>query len=130
MEPYIDFRFDGASEKELTRIYRESDIYISATHLPPPRNGFSWGLAIFEAIAAGLPALIVSTNDVREALADGRTALFFEPAHPEQIAAKAKMLMDNPEHYYSLASAAQNFVKEHMSWNAYAEQFTKLIPHS
>ncbi|MBI3114743.1 MAG: glycosyltransferase family 4 protein, partial [Candidatus Harrisonbacteria bacterium] len=43
MELYVTFLFEGASERELARIYRESDVFVASTHIPPPRSGYSWG---------------------------------------------------------------------------------------
>jgi len=127
MESRVDVRFNGATEDELKRAYKESDILVAATHLPPPRNGFSWGLALFEAIASGVLVLLSSANDAREALADGKTALFFAPTRPEEIAEKAKFAMNNPEVYYKIASAGQELVKKHMSWDMYADRFLQLV---
>lgn len=126
MESYVDFRWQGVTEAELREAYRASDIYVVVTHVPPPRNGYSWGLAVLEGIAAGLPAIITNTNDVKEALVDGETALFVDPGSPEDIVKKAAFLMNNPKDFERIATAGQKFVKEHMAWEVYAEGYLKL----
>jgi glycosyltransferase involved in cell wall biosynthesis len=127
MDGHVDFRFEGASEEELKNCYRKADIFAVVTHIPPPRNGYSWGLAVLEGIAAGLPAIITNTNDLKEALKDNETALFVDPYSPEDIAAKAKFLMDNPADYERIARAGQEFVKEHMDWDTYAKNYLELF---
>lgn len=127
MEPYVDFRWGGATEEELQDAYRASDVYVVVTHLPPPRNGYSWGLAVLEGIAAGLPAIITNTNDIKEALRHNETALFVDPYAPDQIAEQVRFLLDNPKDYERIATAGQKLVKEHMAWDVYAAGYLKLM---
>ncbi|MDP3771767.1 MAG: glycosyltransferase family 4 protein, partial [bacterium] len=52
------------SEEELISHYRTSHIYISPNHLQ------SWGLAVFEAMATGLPVIVSKTAGASEVLTD------------------------------------------------------------
>ncbi len=126
MMAYVDFRFQGATEEELFEAYRISDIYVLVTHLPPPRNGYSWGLAVIEGMVAGLPAIITNTNDIREALVDKETALFVDPRSPEDIAKKVKLLLEHPGDYERIAKAGQEFIHKHMTWDVYAQGYLDL----
>jgi glycosyltransferase involved in cell wall biosynthesis len=127
MEPYVDFRFEGIKDDEFRAVYEKSHIFVLTTHLPPPHDGFSWGLAVLEAMAAGLPAIITNRNNIKEALRDNETALFVDPRSPEQVAQKVKLLMDSPETFYRIAKSGQEFVKNNMTWEEYAKGYLKLL---
>jgi glycosyltransferase involved in cell wall biosynthesis len=127
LEHFIELRFKPASNEELQKAYWGSDMFAMTMYLPPPRNGYGWGLINFEAMAAGLPLIINRTCAATEVLVDGKHALFVDPMSPEQIAEKAKMLIDDPGLYYRIATAGQKFVKENMSWEKYAKQILSAV---
>jgi glycosyltransferase involved in cell wall biosynthesis len=113
----VDLRLSesGISDKELFDFYRDSDVFIFPNHMQ------TWGLSVFEAMAAGLPAIVSKTSGASEVLTDGKNALFIDPLSPNQIAAKAQFLMKNPADYKRIAEAGQKFVKENISWEKYAD---------
>ncbi len=117
MEKYVDFRFEGATEKELKAAQLESDFFIFPNHVN------IWGMAAFEAMAAGLPLVVSRVTSVAEVLSDGKNALFSEPGNPENIASKVEKLIKNPKLYFSIAKAGQLFVKENLNWDVYAKKF-------
>lgn len=123
MEKFIDIRFKGVSEEGLRAAYRESDVFVYAVYLPPPRKGFGFSMGVFEAMAAGLPVVLCRTTTSTEVLTDEKTALFVDPVSPRQIAEKVKFLVDNPGKYSAIASAGQKLVKESLTWEKYAEKF-------
>lgn len=124
---YITFNFSGVSEDGLRNAYEESDVFVYAMYLPPPRNGFGFSIGVFEAMAAGLPLIICRTTTSTEVLEDGNTALFFNPMSPDEIAEKIKLLIDYPEQYSKIASAGQKFVKEQLSWGKYSEKVLEMF---
>jgi glycosyltransferase involved in cell wall biosynthesis len=125
MEPYVTFRFDGASETELKKFYRESDVFVASTHIPPPRNGYSWGLALFEAAAAGIPIVLSKCNDAQEAIPGEKGSLLFTPGEPKEIAAQVARLMEDPVLCNAIRTYAQQVVKEKMNWDYYTSEFVK-----
>ncbi len=126
VDKYIDLRFEGASDEELKSLYSTSDFFILPIHLPPPRNGFGWQLVPFEAMAAGTPVIASRKIDITEALIDGKTACFVDPLSPLEIANQVEMLIYNPDLYFRIASAGQEFVREKMSWKKYAQSVLAL----
>ena len=121
------FRFEGVDEKELVRIYHESDVFTLMIHLPPPRNGYGWQLTGFEAMAAGLPVVISRRIDSVEMLEDGVTALFVDPESPGQVAERIKWLVDHPAEYAKIAAAGQKLVREKLTWEQYARGLLDLV---
>lgn len=118
---YVDFHFEGASEEELRGIYRESDFYVF------PNVIQIWGMAAFEAMAAGLPLVVSWATSVAEVLTDGRNSLLTEPGNPRDIAEKIKFLIEHPELYREIALAGQEFVKNNLTWEKYVENLLQVI---
>ena len=82
-----------------------------------------WGMAAMEAMAAGLPVIVSDITSVAEIMKNNENALFVRPAHPEEIAEKVKMLLDDKAKYESIARAGQDFVKQNLNWDAYVKRF-------
>ncbi|MBI1975106.1 MAG: glycosyltransferase family 4 protein [Parcubacteria group bacterium] len=127
VEAAVTFYFDGASNEELRRAYRESHVFILPLYIPPPRNGYGWGLVNFEAMASGLPLIICRTSSACEVLTDSENALFVDPMNPQGIVTQVEKLISSPEFYWRIAIAGQQFVKENISWDKYAENVFKVF---
>ena len=127
LNKYISLNFDGVSNEELRRVYRESDIFVLPIYLPKPRDGYGWGLSNFEAMAAGLPLVICKTSTAMEVLEDGVNAMAVQPESPTDIANKIKQLIDQPELYHSVAETGQDFVRDNISWKKYAKEMTEVF---
>lgn len=121
LKPYVEFHFDGMPEEDLIKTFQESDIFIQAVYSPPPSH-HGWGLVNFEAMAAGLPVVLVRSATATEVLKEEENVLLFDPLHAEQIAEKVKFLVDHPEEYARIAEAGQTYVKENQSWKKYADE--------
>lgn len=119
MGKFVDFRFGGASEAELRDAQRKSDIFIF------PNTVNIWGMAAFEAMAAGLPLVVSRVTSVAEALKDGVNALFTDPGEPKHIATQIAALLRDPRTYGRIAKAGQEFVKNNLNWERYAEKFIR-----
>lgn len=102
--------YGEVSEDTLRHAYQDHDIYISPNHLQ------SWGLAVFEAMASGLPVIVSRTAGASEVLHDGEDALIINPKSPEQIAHAVKRLASDPQLYIAMAHAGRKLTEERMSW--------------
>lgn len=122
----VSLNFEGVSESEIVRAFHDCDIFVQAVYSPPPSH-HGWGLVNFEAMAAGVPVVLVASATATEVLRDGENALFFEPLNAGQIAEKVKFLVDNPEAYARIAAAGQKYVEEHQSWQRYAMETARVF---
>ncbi len=122
LEHFVRLKFEGANEAKLKDAFKESDVFVYAVYLPPPRDGFGFSIAVMEAIASGLPLIMCRTTTSMEVLHDGETALFVDPMSPTQIAEKIKMLVDDPKLYDRIARTGQELVKKEFSWENYAKK--------
>ncbi len=121
VEKYIDRRYDGVNDEELLHAYHESDIYVFPNHVR------IWGMAAFEAMAAGLPIIVSRVTTVAELLEDKKNALFVDCLRPEQIADQAARIMGDAELYRRIGKAGQLFVKENLSWEQYVDKLEGVI---
>lgn len=126
LEPYVSLQFTAVSEAEIVKTFRACDVFVQAVYSPPPSH-HGWGLVNFEAMAAGVPVVLVGSATATEVLKDGENALFFEPLNALQIAEKVKSLVDDPDAYARIARAGQQYVKEHQSWKRYAEEVSDVF---
>lgn len=117
--PYVSLNFEGLDEPGLLKAFHDADVFIFPNHIE------IWGLAAFEAMAAGLPLIVSRATSVAKVLKEGQ-ALFVDPLRPDQIAERVEELMDDPKKYLEIAKAGQQFVKERLSWDAYAKGFLEI----
>ena len=115
------FFLGNISDSELRRQYKENDIYISANHLQ------SWGLAPFEAIASGMPAIISNSTGAAEVLKNREHALLISPKSPEKIMEAVIELVSHPDLYMRLSTEARRFVEENLTWKNTAQAFAKVF---
>lgn len=109
------------SDSKLFNLYYTADIFISVAHMQ------TWGIAVFEALAAGLPTVVSRTIGAAEVLHDGETAIFIEPGKPKTIADAVKRLIDGPELYKKLSEEGAEFVRKNLSWKKYAENMLDIF---
>lgn len=117
---YIFF-LGNVPEAELLEQYRKGDIYISANHMQ------SWGLAPFEAMASGMPAIISNTTGAAEVLADRGDALLIPPKSPESIVCAVKEIIEKPELYAALSKSGRTLVEMEITWQNTARNLAKIL---
>ena len=103
------------SESELTRRYRENDIYLYPHHLQ------SDGLSPFEALSCGMPIIVSRSAGAHEVVRDRETGMVVNPKDPEGIARRVRELLENPALYQKLSSEGAAFVRSNFSWQRYAD---------
>lgn len=109
--------FNGVSEEALLKVFGEADIFVFPNHIK------IWGLAAFEAMAAGLPLIVSDITSIAEVLEDNVHALYVPRLRPDAIADRAMELINDPGRYAEIAAAGQSYVRDNLSWEAYARKF-------
>jgi glycosyltransferase involved in cell wall biosynthesis len=67
----------------------------------------TFGMAIIEAFACGVPVIASRLGAIQEIVDDGRTGLHFNPGDPDDLAAKVEWLWTHPEETAAMGRAAR-----------------------
>ena len=78
-------------QKDISPFYKIMDLNI----LPSTNEGL--GLAIIEAMAAGVPCIGADSGGIREIITDGVNGFLFKPGDSEDLALKIRMIIENKE---------------------------------
>lgn len=111
-----------AIDQELPLYYGASDGFIF-----PSDGRQSWGLVVFEAMAARKPVIVSRCCGASEILRDEREALFITPGDIQGIASQIRRLIENEGLRRLLAEQGYNFVKENLSWSRYVEGMEEIF---
>jgi glycosyltransferase involved in cell wall biosynthesis len=101
------------SDERLVQLLVASKIFVFPSHV----EGF--GLAVAEAMAAGLPCIISDIPALREVYSSA--ALFVKPSDSASLAQAVLFLLSNPEKRSELQAKGQRLAK-HFSWEEVAKK--------
>ena len=90
-------------------LLRQMDLFFYAT------DHDTFGIAVIEAMASGLPVLVNDWAVMKEITDDGRWATLFKTGDVEDCVAKLTSLVARPADRRMLAAAAEGFVRERYS---------------
>ncbi len=110
----ITGRFDA---EDMPNIYRQNDIFISASKLEGMSN------AMLEAMASGLPIIATRCEGTEELITEN--GLVIEDANAEEIAKAIKKLIDDPQLRNQMSIAARKQA-EKFTWSRIAEQYLNI----
>jgi glycosyltransferase involved in cell wall biosynthesis len=96
-------KFLPAQPKEkLPALYQQADVFLFTSIWPEP-----FGRVIVEAMASGVTVIGAATGGAAEIMSDRRNALLFTPGDSADLAAKLKMLIENPALHDTLGKAGR-----------------------
>lgn len=102
------------TDAELRLYYAAADLFVF------PNEEQTWGLAVTEAMAAGLPCVVSTGAGVHEVLTDEMTALIVPPRSPQRLASAIARLASDPRLRKRIASEGARFVERQLSWRGFA----------
>lgn len=115
-------RFAGVlSEEALRDAYAAHDVFLFPNHLQ------SWGLAVFEAMASGLPVVVSRSAGASEVLLNRRHALIAAPCSPSSLRDAIVELARNAELYQTLVKNGRQFVESELSWQKTTDTLEKIF---
>ncbi len=85
---------------DIERYYAAADAFVYPSHYE------AFSLVTLEAAAAGLPLIVTNINGTSELLRDGENG-FLVTADPADIAAKVRLILENPSRLKRMSAAAQ-----------------------
>jgi len=79
--------------RDLPEFYAACDVFV----LPSVSRLEAFGIVALEAMATAKPVVVTDIPGVREVVTDGVEGLLADPVHPEDLAAKIRTLLANPD---------------------------------
>jgi len=99
-------------------------IYSARFIVAPSRCYETFGMAVLEAMACGVPAIVPSTGALRELVCDGRTGLHVDVDSREQLSTAVRWMWARPLETREMGRAARHHCREHYSADANYKQLT------
>ncbi len=116
-------RFCAAvTDDDLPRYLSLADVFVFPSH--NRLEGF--GLAVAEAMAVGLPVVIADMPGVREVIEPGHEGLLAEPLLADDLAAKIRILLDDPALARRMGAAGRRRAEERYGLPTVAGQLLTL----
>jgi len=92
----------------------------------PSRWYENYPRSVIEAFALGKPAIGSRIGGIPELVRDGQTGLTFEPGNAEDLRAKIKELLANPDKIIEMGKNARAFVEERLNPEAHYQGLMKI----
>ncbi|MDP2593159.1 MAG: glycosyltransferase family 4 protein [bacterium] len=108
-------------EDRLKAEYKDADVFVFASHMQ------SFGIAVFEALASGLPTVVSETSGASEILDDEKNAMIVSAKSPEKIAEAILKMRDNKGLYAELSVKGREFVEDNISWEKYSNEMLSVF---
>ena len=112
---------DIVSDKKMLELYSEANCFIFVN------DGYTWGISVFEAIAAKLPVIISKNIGAADLIKNDETGIVVNPKDPKSIEKSIMLLMNNTLKKEKIVENAFNKVLDYVSWSSYAERMWTLI---
>lgn len=120
LQKTISFK-DYVTDKEMTELYKNSDAFLFVN------DGFTWGISVFEAVAAGLPVIITNNIGAADLIEKNKTGWVVNPRAPSEIAQAVKAITTERDKAKEVALRAAKELTAFVSWKAYTERMLDLI---
>ncbi len=108
----------NVSDADLPSYLRAADLFV----FPSQNRLEGFGLAVAEAMAAGLPVVIADMPGVREVITPAREGLLVEPLLPQDLAEKIRRLLEDPALRAEMGAAARRRAEERYGVEVVARQ--------
>lgn len=110
------------SDDDLPRYLSLADVFA----FPSQNRLEGFGLAVAEAMAAGLPVVIADVPGVREVIEDGQEGLLAEPLLASDVAQKIRTLLDDPALAKRMGAAGRRRAEARYGLSTVAGQLIRL----
>ena len=130
-----DLSVDSPGVELLGRVSREGPdghgrmeaVYAGATAFVMPSLYEPLGVAVIEAMAAGLPCIASTGGALPELIQEGETGFLVQPGDEDALLDRMRRLADDPELCRRLGDAGAARYRERFTWDAVAERMLEAI---
>jgi glycosyltransferase involved in cell wall biosynthesis len=115
----VEFR-DAVSASELAALYQDADAFVFVN------DGFTWGISVFEAVAAEVPVVITKNVGAADLIQGDRHGWIVEPRAPEAVARALRRIAADRDEARHRAERAADELLPLVSWAAYTRRMLAL----
>jgi glycosyltransferase involved in cell wall biosynthesis len=121
----VQLRFVPYQEDSRTvaRYCQAADIYVHAS------KAESWGLAVTEAMACGLPVVASAVGGIPDQVEEGVTGFLVRPADADQMADRVKILLSDQDRRLAFARAAGEVARTKFGLSRMVDDYLKVYGH-
>jgi glycosyltransferase involved in cell wall biosynthesis len=105
---------------EISTVYLDADLFVM------PSLFESYGMALTESLAHGIPVVTTLAGNIPYTVPAGM-GILIEPANEEQLAEAICTLLDDPQKYSNLCVAASQYYRQVRSWEQAVTDFEMII---
>jgi glycosyltransferase involved in cell wall biosynthesis len=105
---------------EISTVFLNADLFVM------PSLFESYGMALTESLAHGIPVVTTSAGNIPYTVPAGM-GLFTEPGNEKQLADSIHSLFDDPLKYSNLCAAASQYFKQVRSWEQAVTDFETIL---
>jgi glycosyltransferase involved in cell wall biosynthesis len=116
----LDGAVTFAGERDSAEVLGSFDLFVQ------PSLYESQGLALLEAMAAGVPAIASDVGGIGDVVRNEETGLLVPPAEPEALAGAILRLAGSPDLALRLTQGASRRVREHFSLDTMVDAYARL----
>lgn len=113
-------RFTGWLERA-DRVLAASDVVVCSSRFE------SFGMAVVEAMASGVPVVSTNVGGPAETVAEGETGYLVPPNRPDRIAARTLALLEDPPLRQRMGQAGRIRAVERFGLRRYADRFSAVM---
>jgi glycosyltransferase involved in cell wall biosynthesis len=106
---------------EWLSLYAEADMFVL------PTRGDAFGLAILEAMAAGLPIITTNISAIPEIVTDGKNGLLITPDNPDALARRVERLLNDRSLRLQMGVEARKTAAEKFSAKRHSERLEEVF---
>lgn len=115
------FFLGAIANEELPPYYAMADV-LALPSMPPE----SFGMVLIEAMACGTPVVASDLAGVRVVVSDGQDGFLIEPGNTDQLRAKIRFLLDNPQQRLEMGRSGRAKVEKRYSWSVATEKLEQV----
>jgi glycosyltransferase involved in cell wall biosynthesis len=112
---------NGLPDQRLPDAYAGADVFVCASQFE------TFGLAVAEAMASGVPTVAYDSGGLSEVVEHGRTGLLVKPGDWAAMAASIVRLLGDPAARAAMAVAARERAMSLYDWNVVARQYEAVL---
>jgi glycosyltransferase involved in cell wall biosynthesis len=114
---------NNVSDKELTKLYREADLFV----LPSVTKGEAFGIVLLEAMASGVPVIASNLPGVRKVFKNKEEGLIIKPNSVNDLVSKINKILFNKKLKLEMAEKTRKLAEKKYSEKIVKRKIIKIF---